>query len=123
MTSTFACCGSVKSRNFVPVSVWKHCRRKFSVSRTSIPEGGSGREEGVEVMDVFVAWERGWRRVVKAWTLRKGGISRMLVFGVEKGGIPVKCPCQDEVVIDAQLVQTLSKVSLENKPAGLVDYD
>ena len=70
MTSTFACCGSVKSRNFVPVRVWKHCRRKFSVSRTSIPDGGSGREEGVEEREVFAAWERGWRRVVKAWTLR-----------------------------------------------------
>lgn len=37
-----------------------------------MPDGGSGREDGVEERDVFVAWERGWRRVVRAWTLRMG---------------------------------------------------
>ncbi len=33
----------------MPVSVEKHCSRKFSVSRTSMPEGGSGREGGAEI--------------------------------------------------------------------------
>ena len=67
MTSTFACVGSVKRRNFVPVNVLKHCKRKFSVSRTSMPDGGSGREEGVEPDERWPdgLW-RGCRRVVKA---------------------------------------------------------
>ena len=43
----------------------KHCRRKFSVSRTSIPEGGSGRVLGSREGG---GW-RGCRRVVIAWTL------------------------------------------------------
>jgi hypothetical protein len=123
MTSTFACCGSVKSRNFVPVKVWKHCRRKFSVSRTSIPDGGSGREDGVEESDVFVACESGWRRVVRAWTLWR----RVLAVGEGRirklADMPVERPGEDEVVIDTQLVQSLCKISLEDKPAGLIDYD
>ena len=53
----------MNSRNFVPVNVLKHCSLKFSVSRTSIPEGGSGRELGIE------ARGRGFRRVEIAWTL------------------------------------------------------
>ena len=44
----------------MPVRVEKHCRRKFSVSRTSMPEGGEER--------VGEGW-RGFRRVVIAWTL------------------------------------------------------
>lgn len=43
VASTFACAVSVKSRNLVPVRVLKHCMRKFSVSSTSRPDGGSGR--------------------------------------------------------------------------------
>jgi hypothetical protein len=35
-----------------------------------MPDGGSGREDGVEERDVFAACDRGWRRVVRAWTLR-----------------------------------------------------
>lgn len=42
VTSTFACVVSVKRRNLTPVKVLKHCMRKFSVSRTSRPDDGSG---------------------------------------------------------------------------------
>lgn len=57
----------MNNKNFVPVSVLKHCSLKFSVSSTSIPEGGSGRSLwGTE--DRFVWWESGCNRVVIAWT-------------------------------------------------------
>lgn len=48
--------------------VLKHCKRKFSVSKTSIPEGGSGRMSEVVEEREGVGW-RGCRRVVIAWTL------------------------------------------------------
>lgn len=54
-------------RNFVPVRVEKHCKRKFSVSRTSIPDGGSGRS--VEVREDIDGFARGCSRVVRACTL------------------------------------------------------
>lgn len=57
----------------MPVRVLKHWSRKFSVSRTSIPEGGSGRE-GRDVPEEREEggrwWESGCRRVVIAWILR-----------------------------------------------------
>lgn len=55
----------------MPVSVEKHCRRKFSVSSTSMPEGGWGRVGRAEVVleEGWVRWERGLRRVEMAWTL------------------------------------------------------
>lgn len=43
--SVFGMLGSVKSRNFVPLRVWKTVRRKKDDSRDSIPDGatvGSG---------------------------------------------------------------------------------
>lgn len=48
----------------MPVKVSKHCRRKFSVSRTSIPLGCVGRSPGV-----VGGGGRGFRRVVRACTL------------------------------------------------------
>jgi hypothetical protein len=51
----------------VPVSVWKHCRRKRDVSRTSMPEGGSGRSSA-EGGGAGI----GERRVEMAWTLGRG---------------------------------------------------
>ncbi len=66
--SVFGCWGSVNKRNLVPVKVEKHWRRKFSVSRTSIPEGESGRMSEVVEEREGVGW-RGCRRVVIAWTL------------------------------------------------------
>jgi len=41
------------------------------------------------------------------------------------GGVqnePVERPREDEIVIDAQLIKAFCKITLENKPAGLVDY-
>lgn len=52
MTSTFGVRGSVNRRNFVPVIVWKHVNRNFSVSRISRPvlgRPGFGREECPEL--------------------------------------------------------------------------
>lgn len=49
----------------MPVSVVKHCSLKFSDSRTSIPEGGSGR-----VWEERMGRGAGLRRVVIACTLR-----------------------------------------------------
>lgn len=60
MTSTFGWCGSVNKRNFVPVKVWKHVRRKWEDSRTSMPVrwlDGMPREEGVR--DFVIAWTLG----------------------------------------------------------------
>lgn len=48
----------------MPVKVLKHCRRKFSVSRTSIPDGGSGRVS--EEVGGGLCWWRGLSRVVIA---------------------------------------------------------
>lgn len=64
VTSTLACVVSVKRRNFMPVRVQKHCARKFSVSRTSSPEGGSGRFPGAAGGALI-----GFRRAVIAWIL------------------------------------------------------
>lgn len=77
----------------MPVRVWKHCRRKSVVSRTSIPEGGSGRSSLVGVLEERELSEErvlvcevegrlvlgllseelgmGFRRVDMAWTLVK----------------------------------------------------
>ena len=35
----------------------------------------------------------------------------------------MKCTCEDEVVIDTQLVETVREVALVDQPTGLVDYD
>jgi hypothetical protein len=35
----------------------------------------------------------------------------------------VERPRKDEIVIDAQLIETLCKITLEDKPAGFIDYD
>lgn len=49
-TSTFGISGSVKSRNFVPVRVWKQVRRKRSDSSTSIPVLGTPGFGSVETV-------------------------------------------------------------------------
>jgi len=49
----------------VPVSVWKHWSRKCSVSRISMPDGGSGLSY---VDERFGDVCKGFRRVVMAWT-------------------------------------------------------
>lgn len=70
MTSTFVCVVSVKSKNFVPVRVLKHCIRKFSVSSTSRPEEGSallGMPPGAVGGDIDLM---GFNLAVMAWTLR-----------------------------------------------------
>jgi len=73
MSSTLAWVVSEKSKNFVPVMAVKHWRRKFSVSMTSSPESGSGREGivvGLRGNGPTVGWYlRGLRRAVMAWTL------------------------------------------------------
>ena len=51
MVSTFGWWGSVKSKNFVPVNVWKQLKRKWDDSRTSMPVRsleGTPRMEGVK---------------------------------------------------------------------------
>lgn len=72
VTSTLAWVVSVKRRNLVPVRVLKHWRRKFSVSKTSNPEGGSGRVSrpaGWPGMGWGGGGLMGFRRDVMAWTL------------------------------------------------------
>ncbi len=86
----------------MPVRVEKHCRRKFSVSRTSMPEGGSGRVFGSREGG---GW-RGCRRVVIACTLVSCFVSKYIRLSYEREGrgengkgwenqgeVPVKCPC------------------------------
>lgn len=69
MTSTFVCVVSVKSRNLVPVNVLKHCMRKFSVSSTSRPDDGSGREANPPAVVGGATGLTGFNRDVMAWTL------------------------------------------------------
>ena len=103
--STFGWFGSVKSRNLVPVSVWKHCNLKFSVSSTSIPEGGSGRESVDE--RAAVPWS-GLRRVVIAWTLKKSLVSssykRETKSGAEWDNKPVESSRKYKIVVDRQFI-------------------
>jgi hypothetical protein len=35
----------------------------------------------------------------------------------------MKCACEHEVVIDAELIQSIGKVSLIDEPASLIDDD
>lgn len=50
----------------MPVMVVKHCMRKFSVSSTSRPDGGSGLLPGGVASGMLLT---GLRREVIAWTL------------------------------------------------------
>lgn len=67
----------MKSRNLMPVTVWKHVRRKRSVSRTSRPvlgEEGFGRVKPAgDAVELFVEGAAGGTWGVKerviAWTL------------------------------------------------------
>lgn len=85
-----------------------------------MPEGGSGLDDGVEERRAFVELESGFRRVDSAWTLK---ILSHLLLDMEAKNTPMKCPSEDEVVINAQFVQTFCKVTLENEPTGLIDYN
>lgn len=71
VTSTLVCVVSVKSKNLVPVRVVKHCIRKFSVSKTSSPDEGSGRPGNSLVPGVggVATGLTGFKRAVMAWTL------------------------------------------------------
>jgi hypothetical protein len=117
----------VKRRNFVPVSVLKHCSRKFSVSSTSMPDGGSGRES---VEERAVDGWRGLRRVVIAWTL-SGRVSHYKgdIYAVGRKGevvsedVPMERPSEHEVVIDRELIQTLCEVTLIYQPTRLINDD
>ena len=70
ITSVFGILGSVKSRNFVPVSVWKTVRRKKEDSRDSIPDArtfGSGNDVALGFAGVGLG-RRGVKERVMAWT-------------------------------------------------------
>lgn len=98
VTSTLVCVVSVKSRNLVPVKVLKHCKRKFSVSKTSNPDEGSGRL-GISVepgAGGCATGLMGFRRAVMAWTLETGiGKHMNQVLHVEEGllVLPMKSAC------------------------------
>lgn len=80
--STLGWCGSVKSKNFVPVTVWKHVSRKVPDSSTSKPvrsEAGMPRVEGVR--DLVMAWT-----LVSHWALELE-----LSFGVDGGLTHERC--------------------------------
>ena len=92
---------SVKSKNFVPVNVLKHCMRKFSVSSTSRPDEGSallrmppgGVGGGIDLM--------GFNLAVMAWTL--GELVRNCEL--ERKELPVECAGEDEIIVCADLVE------------------
>lgn len=120
--------GSVNSRNFVPVSVWKHVNRNFSVSRYSIPEAGTeafgkeyaewdpvddgalGVDPGVGVPEgedaagaEGVAWTVGIlgviERVIACTLYRIISFIPSYPFVLYRGGEPVKCPREHEVIV------------------------
>lgn len=118
--------GSVKSKNFVPVSVWKHWRRNLAVSRTSRPEGW-GRSDGA----VFAlvgreagSTEAGVRERVMAWTLRRGW---SLVWALRRrereGQLPVEGASKHEQVITTERVEALVELAVVDQAAGLVDNE
>jgi hypothetical protein len=84
----------------------KHCRRKFSVSSTSIPDGGSGLVSEFE--GGRLCWWRGFSRVVIACTLESVSCWER----GEEGNVPVKCTSEDEVVVYGELVETFCEVAL-----------
>ena len=95
-----------------------------------MPEGGSGREERVELVEALVEglW-RGCRQVVKAWTLKRGRLAGCLFciyitidYNRRMAGAPVESTSKDQIVINAQLVKAFSEVALIDEPTGLVDY-
>ena len=102
-----------------------------------VPEGEVTGAEGVVGVGVEVAVdvdaggaERGRRGVmerVMAWTLY---ISHWLALWTLKacldGGIvnkPVKCPCEDEIVVGGELAQAGLELALVDETTGLVDDD
>lgn len=58
----FGCSGLVNSKNFTPVGVWKHVRRKWLLSRLSMPVVGGRRALGcgggcgAGLMEREIAW-------------------------------------------------------------------
>lgn len=89
----------------MPVRVVKHCSRKFSDSRTSNPDGGSGRVM-VPADEAELRFApgvgMGLRRAVMAWTLEVMGVSK---DKVRSGGlIPMESPSEDEIVVGADFV-------------------
>ena len=102
-----------------------------------VPEGEVTGAEGVVGVGVEVEAdvdagdaERGRRGVmerVMAWTLY---ISHWLALWTLKacldGGIvnkPVKCPCEDEIVVGGELAQAGLELALVDQTTGLVDDD
>jgi hypothetical protein len=37
--------------------------------------------------------------------------------------IPMERPSQNQIVIDAQFIETFCKIALKNEPSGFIDYD
>lgn len=37
--------------------------------------------------------------------------------------MPMERPCKDQVIIDAQFIETFCKIALKNEPASLINYD
>lgn len=106
----------------MPVRVLKHCMRKFSDSRLSSPDGGSGLEFAADASLVACGSPlSGFKRAVIAWTLnpKRRGRSGQLRASVEmkvkfKDHSPVERSGQDEVVIGADLVQAVVEVFVVN---------
>jgi len=59
--------GRCRGEGNIPVNVLKHCSLKFSVSKTSIPEGGSGLSPVELLLEPVLC--SGCNLVVMAWTL------------------------------------------------------
>jgi hypothetical protein len=107
----------------VPVRVLKHCMRKFSDSRLSSPDGGSGLEFAADASLVACGSPlSGFKRAVIAWTLnpkRRRDKRSVVCASVEmkvklKDHLPVEGSGQDEVVICADLVQAVVEVFVVN---------
>lgn len=128
MESMFGWPGSVKSRNLVPVRVWKHWRRNLAVSRTSRPEGW-GRSDGAVLelagKDVGIT-EAGVRERVMAWTLghtRNGSLAGVAWRYSGKGCLPMEGTSKHEQVVAAERIKTLVELAVVDQTAGLVDNE
>lgn len=110
-----------------------------AVAGVDVPEGevtgaervvGVGAEVEVEADVDAGAAERGRRGVmerVMAWTLYISQLSALWTLkACLDGGIvnkPVKCPCEDEIVVGGELAQAGLELALVDETTGLVDDD
>lgn len=118
--STLGVKGSVKSKNFVPVSVWEQDKRKNWVSIVSMPVEATPGFGTVE--PPVEEGRRGVRDLVMACTLRRSAFAARCrkILG---GAAPMEGAGEDEIVICIDALQAWVELPLVNQATSLVnDY-